>query len=452
MLPADRAIVQCYYASQTKCPAALTAVSCPSISLCVAVDNGGNVITSTNLRGGSNTWKLTHIDNESTGCFHACPTALLAVSCPSTALCVASDTGGRIFWSTDPTGGAGAWGAATVASFPGETAVNGVSCASERLCVAVDIRGEIISTTNPAGGATAWNRATVDYFTDVLGNRNPGILNSVSCASESFCAAAEGIFDGALGGHLVISKDPAGGASMWTQVYADRGRLATCDPGGCKTSFHAISCSSSSLCVGVDDGGNTVTSMNPAEPATMWMVAHIDHQTPSSLAQGLTGVSCASNHFCAAVDVAGHILTSRRPTSGAASWRTINVIDAQLRLLLRQWLAPTGPAPRISSLLRTRRYALTVDPVADGRLQIDWYTMPKAANITKPTHSAKRVLLATGKAALSSNTRNKITIKLTNSGIRVLAGTKREKLTAIGTYTPTGRPPVTAATTITLTH
>lgn len=39
----------------------LNGVSCPSVSLCVAVDNVGEVFTSSNPIGGMATWKVTKL-------------------------------------------------------------------------------------------------------------------------------------------------------------------------------------------------------------------------------------------------------------------------------------------------------------------------------------------------------------------------------------------------------
>jgi hypothetical protein len=71
----------------------VAAVSCPSISLCVATTNKGDVFTSTYPAGGASTWKKTTVDQ---GAF------LTAVSCPSVSLCIAADRG-NILTSTDPT-------------------------------------------------------------------------------------------------------------------------------------------------------------------------------------------------------------------------------------------------------------------------------------------------------------------------------------------------------------
>src|SRR5438552_3368746 len=59
---------------------AIDAISCPSASLCVAVDRDGDVVTAHSMRGRFGRWRTVLAD----------PARVLeAISCPSTALCVA---------------------------------------------------------------------------------------------------------------------------------------------------------------------------------------------------------------------------------------------------------------------------------------------------------------------------------------------------------------------------
>jgi hypothetical protein len=64
----------------------LSAISCPTVSLCVATDASGDVVTSTDPTGGAAAWKVTNVDGSS---------YLSAISCPTTSLCVAVDEWGK---------------------------------------------------------------------------------------------------------------------------------------------------------------------------------------------------------------------------------------------------------------------------------------------------------------------------------------------------------------------
>ena len=130
----------------------LNAVSCASQSLCVAVSYEGFVYVSTDPTGGAEAWTPTVI-NEGHGNTH-----LTAVSCPSPSFCAAVSGGykasGKVLTSTDPT--SGDWQAAQLGS---SLDLRGISCGTPSLCVAVAREGRIFVSTNPTGGASAWKEA-----------------------------------------------------------------------------------------------------------------------------------------------------------------------------------------------------------------------------------------------------------------------------------------------------
>ncbi len=122
-------------------------VSCPSRSLCVAVDESGNILTSTNPTAGAGAQWQTASDVHGNG-------DLVSVSCaPSSTFCVA--VGGKdALWSADPAAGASSWTLATVDPAGG---LASVSCPTTKLCVAVDQTGHglVATATGPpavAGG------------------------------------------------------------------------------------------------------------------------------------------------------------------------------------------------------------------------------------------------------------------------------------------------------------
>ena len=268
-----------------------SAISCPSISLCVAVGFAGDVLTSIDPTGGASAWTKTH----------AVPgTYLYAVSCPSVSLCVAGGVEpsgihgeASILTSTNPTGGASSWSSAPIAS--GGGIVDAVSCPSVSLCVAGGPGGNILFTTNPTGGASAWNKAKV------------GSLNVISCPSVSVCVAGDG------GGNIVSTTNPTGGAGAWKETTVDQGQ-----------EFTAVSCPSVSLCVAGDGGGNILTSTHPTGGASAWRKAYIAHPPGTSGTQ-ISHISCPSVSLCVAADEGGNILTSTDPTGGAKAWTSATV-------------------------------------------------------------------------------------------------------------------------------
>ncbi len=263
----------------------LTGISCPTTSLCVAVDASGNVITSTNPTGGRKFWSgPVHVD--STGATDGGSAGFAGISCPTVTLCVAVDAGspGNIVTSTRPTGGASAWKT---------TAVNGlltsVSCVSNTLCVAAGSQHYV--STSPTGGTSAWHatgvqtgggifsaidcpsaslcvatgygntssglvttsgnpRGSAATWTTVSPQPDPpnagsGLLDGVACMSNSFCLATDS------SDNVFTSTRPSSGA--W-------GASALIAPASGGTAVAtAVSCAPT-LCVVVDSNGYAIAA------------------------------------------------------------------------------------------------------------------------------------------------------------------------------------------------
>jgi hypothetical protein len=271
----------------------MLAVSCPSTSLCVAVDNAGNIVTTTDPGAGpAATWTVKNIGASD---------FFFGVSCPSTSLCVAVDSSGHAVTSTDPADAATAtW---QVKTFAGANFFDGVSCPSTSLCIATDNQGNVVTTTDPADGtAASWTVKSVDP---------PNTLSAVSCPSTSLCVAVDS------SGDIAHSTDPAdGSAATWTVVsHVDTTNY-----------INGVTCPSPSLCVAIDDVGNVVSTSNPTGSAGSWTVT-----TLNAGADTLYGVACRSTSLCVATDGAGNVFT------GAASTTTTTTTTTSS--------PPTPPAP-----------------------------------------------------------------------------------------------------------
>jgi hypothetical protein len=277
-------------------------VSCASVSLCVAV-GGNDVLIATDLAGGAIAWTKTTPDQGS---------YFYAVSCPSVSLCVvggggASIHGGpTILTSTDPTGGASSWSGVRVAS--GDGIVNAVSCPSVSLCVATTNTGVVLSSTNPTGGASAWTKTTIDQGASLI---------AVSCPSVSLCVASNTNYANGSNGNILTTTDPTGGASAWTKATIDAG--APYNP----VSLDALSCPSVALCVAGDSNGNILTSTDPTGGASAWTKASVER--PHVNGNSIDAVSCPSVALCVVGDLNGNILTSTDPTGGANAWTSAAV-------------------------------------------------------------------------------------------------------------------------------
>ncbi|MHB8262576.1 MAG: IPT/TIG domain-containing protein [Acidimicrobiales bacterium] len=266
-------------------------ISCPSASLCVAVDTAGHLVTSTDPNGGPSAWQVSNLTQAGLD--------LTGISCPSASLCVAVDANSDIITSTDPVGGPQAWnvtGGLLDPSFPAY-----VSCPSITFCVAVDANNKVAYSTDPTGGASAWTTYSTGY---------PGLaFDGISCASSTLCVGIDSSSE------VVVSTDPTAPAQLggsgpgdWSETTVDSGNVLS-----------SIWCESTSLCAAVDSQGNVLSSANPTGGASAWSIASIDGTT------ALLGITCSSASLCAAVDSQGNVLVSTSPTGGAPAWTTSDI-------------------------------------------------------------------------------------------------------------------------------
>lgn len=259
-----------------------TGVSCASESLCVAVDSNGNAFSTSDPTASDPLWSRAEVDSGET---------LSAVSCAPAGPCVAVDAHGRAFASAEP--GTVPWSMAIVPN--GGKALTGISCPSASLCVAVDVEGDVATSTDPVAGV--WT----------LSSTHPGHhLNAVSCASSTLCVAVD------ASGDVLGSANPTGETAAWSEQPVDSNELL------------AVSCWASGACLAVDGDGRALASGNPLAklalagtepptPAATWSLTPIDGKR-------LEGASCASSGLCVAVDDEGGARASDDPTAATPSW------------------------------------------------------------------------------------------------------------------------------------
>jgi hypothetical protein len=245
---------------------ALDSVSCASAALCVAVDESGQLSTSTDPAGGSWTPAVS-VDAH----------ALAGVSCPTASLCVAVGKAGEVLSSGRPAEGvAAAW--SPPAHIDGETPLSGVSCTGETLCVAVDAEGGALASGSPAT-SSSWHSLGFDLTHS---------LSGVSCGTVALCVA-----DGA--GEVFASAQPGSQSPTWTSTAIDSVPLS------------AISCESAGLCVAVDGGSHTFTSDDASSVLPGWS------ESSGGPGGSATAISCLSEGRCVAANAAGQSIAGTLP-------------------------------------------------------------------------------------------------------------------------------------------
>lgn len=144
----------------------LAAVSCASSAFCVAVDGNGQAT----VFNGS-TWSAPSVVDPGY--------SLSAVSCPTTTFCAAVDDYGNAVGYNGTT-----WTAPVRIDI---AALAAISCASSTFCVSVDNDSDVIQTPGAAIG-------TVQDVDNIY-----PFLTAVSCPTTTFCVAMDGVADYMVG-------------------------------------------------------------------------------------------------------------------------------------------------------------------------------------------------------------------------------------------------------------
>jgi hypothetical protein len=247
----------------------LSSVSCPSAGFCVAVDRAGDALTYAD-----GTWRApVKADAQN---------ALGSVSCASRSFCVALDPQSAVVYD----------GTSWSAPHQLTSLMMSVSCPASTFCVAVDDNGDAFTYDG-----TMWSGPAADGVS----------ASQVSCPAVGRCVVAGGddtarLADGSWRAPVNVLQDP-----LW--------------------GFDGVSCVSASFCMATaafDSGLNDfVPGMVEKWGGRGWEASAHDQYA-------LTAVSCTSTSFCLAVDNRGRYLrwsagtaaavrAARRSRSGARS-------------------------------------------------------------------------------------------------------------------------------------
>jgi subtilase family serine protease len=139
--------------------------------------------------------------------------------------------------------------------------------------------------------------------------------------------------------------------------------------------------------------------------------------------------------------------TAPAPSTGAA--QTAGVSAAQIKSALVAQLTPSSKTARIAALLKASGLSLALKALEPGVIVIDWYELPPGAKLAKKT-KPKPLLVASGQLKFSAAGTKTLKLKLTAAGKALLKRSKHVKLTAKGTFTPSGEAAVSATKPFTL--
>ena len=120
---------------------------------------------------------------------------------------------------------------------------------------------------------------------------------------------------------------------------------------------------------------------------------------------------------------------------------------AQFSASLRSQLIPKGSAARLARLAKRGSYSYLFRSLAAGKLTIGWYFLPKGAHLSR---RVKPVLFASAQLVFNRGEGRHLMIRLTKQGRRLIGRRTSLKLSAKGSFTPSGEKPLVAIAAFTL--
>jgi hypothetical protein len=304
-------------------------LSCPTADMCTASGNAG-AITSTNPGASTPVWRFRNLG-----------VPLGSVSCGTASFCLVPAFGdARGFVTRDASLPSPSPNWSAIGQIYGMNALSTAACRGESLCLAGDDGGRIFTTTNPTTLAPTWR------VTDPLVLGSP--IVGVECPATALCVAVAG------NQRAAVSHDPAADTPQWVvttpnppfvpkdlscptvdrcvaidntddvAVLDDVSKIGTVDEAGPvwrsatqvdgATSAWALSCPTATHCAAVDAFGGgplTTTDVTAADP--VW------NRATAPLA-GVSDVTCPSVDLCLAADFLGNLIWSTNPFAVAPVW------------------------------------------------------------------------------------------------------------------------------------
>ena len=263
----------------------LTSVACPAVTLCVAGDDAGKLLTSTTPTVASS-WTVQPAGTE----------AIEGIGCYGTTVCVAmsaspvnDSTTDSLLVTHDPTAASPAWTTTAISRlyYAGGRAV---SCVSSTTCIAT-FDGATLTLDVSGSGAR------------IVRSGGGDDLVKISCVSSELCVAAD-------------NQDPYTGPSAHgqAQVYSfvggQDGELDQVEITS-KPDLTDVACPSVGLCLATDGGADIHASVDPVDNGS-WATYSAPART--------TALSCVAAAALCAATSGGEVVVTSDPTGGAAAW------------------------------------------------------------------------------------------------------------------------------------
>jgi hypothetical protein len=244
---------------------------------------------------------------------------------------------------------------------------------------------------------------------------------------------------------------PRGGAGVVIRGVTTVGHPLTCEPGGWSngpTFSYAFVDRADGLLL--QDGPSPVYSLTEADVGrTISCEVMASNEGGTGLVRtealpAIKGTAVAQGSAIVQSPPAASAPESPNPGAAPAS-----ISASEIAALLRKEITPAGESAKIASLLKASGFIIRFKALEAGSAVIDWYQLPPGAKLTGKTR-VKPVLIASGRMHFSRAGSAKMKIKLTAAGKHLLRSSRRLKLTAKGTFTPTGKAAISVTKTFVL--
>ena len=283
----------------SKLSGAVGPLTCISAKVCIASDSMGIMWWTSNATSESPTWtEATTFPLE----------APLALACPSASMCLAGTNDGAVRWSNTPESSFADWDHITLLNSLDYQAaddgyyIDAVSCPSTNFCLVLDESGAVFSSTDPA--TASWQHLTQEQPVPVANYD----LDFISCPTSSECAAVN---DAGYGVYDVTTNSWTSAPATWQGTYNGNG-------------FTSLTCPTVHLCLATFDGALVLGS---AIPGSGWVI-HIEN--PPMLSNNnpsFQTVTCISSHLCVAIgansfsDPGTGFMVTDDPAGPVSAWR-----------------------------------------------------------------------------------------------------------------------------------
>jgi photosystem II stability/assembly factor-like uncharacterized protein len=257
----------------------ITSLSCPSASVCTAIDPSGFMRTTNSGTKWSQEALITGVSSPN------------VLSCPSASTCVAAATGSAGPVSLHTMDAGVKW---VSEAFPtGLSQLGAITCRSTSVCEGGGVGGAV-RTTN---GGASWAEQPIGAY-------DAYAIDVVACSSIAVCEAGEGTASSVL--------STTNGGTTWVAA-------TTFPPSLGRAPFSGLACLTASFCLGTMYLGESSAILRTTDGGKIW----VNVGSPLAAKEILTGLACPSASVCEAVgevDSTSGGAVAIRTTDGGLKW------------------------------------------------------------------------------------------------------------------------------------